>query len=380
MSIKIQKLGIKTVPPSLKNNLEIHEGKYKASNGGNYYFHLVKISGNFKADFVAPEQFQNKAFLKGWDHAIVQDRIPYRTNSDVYQKAWRKIHGAGEKKLNEYLEHHPEICFISDASNYPINAGNFPIMNGKMLALPENSEQITGKHYILNTDKEGNISFPLIDFDKTPVINNGYNGFFVANIIQEGKAIRLLDEVPGTGQLSIFNFRGHIKQIFNQSAYWEGSKQRLADINTQLLEYLKHPKKYRSILENIIGGRSVDIGNYKNLTLPLNVYNHTYWIRSDDGKIYCFKTYPYQKGLAGTISNNPPKGGETFNEGPDLLFAIAAMYKFRIHDAFIGTSGNEVRIMVNDLARLVPITNADDGHLFTAIPQIPLANFIAFLR
>ena len=189
-------------------------------------------------------------------------------------------------------------------------------------------------------------------------------------IIADGRAIRLLDAVPGTDKISISDFRGHIGQIFREDLYSAINSELRAVIHTQLLDYLRDPQNYIGILQDILCGKAVDFGPYGKLSLPLAPYNHTYWIDSDSGSIYCLKTYP-----------SPDKSaGVTFNEGPDLLFAFAEEYGFGIRNAYIGANGKDVgtRLIQNNTVSPIRYT-LDGADLGEYLINRGLANFIAFL-
>lgn len=332
-----------------------------------YIYHLIGIEqGQFAANFVVPEKLRHTEFLADnyFRQKICQGRMTDREELDKSIATMKEIRKAGKEALDDYFSESQNISFISDASNFPYNEGHFVIDGGKILPLPEDSYGFSGKHHIFKINENGEPSFGVVDLESPTSISKINQGFFVAKIIHEGDAIRLLDEVPDTGQISISNFRGHIGQIFNENAYSNNDPARKAEIHTELLKYLSNPVKYREILEEIVRGRPVSFGKFGEIKFPLNSFNHTYWIESTLEDLYCLKIYP---------------GAEvTFEDAPDLLFEIARENSLSINNAYIGTNGRDVRIITPQNGHLEAISKSLDNQLLGDYFDRPLSNFIVF--
>jgi hypothetical protein len=352
----------------LGSPVQMYEGAYR---GGLY--HLIKIDPKrVRAEFVTPEVL-NSHMINGFDQALPQGRLTGQKEiGRIFFRA-KELQAAGKFALDEKLKRDPAVLLVSDASNSPFNEAHFAIQDGKILPLPEGSQAIRGKHYVLST-AEGAVSFPLVDTGDPGSVQSAAQGFMVPKIIHEGNPVRLLDGVTGTGNLSLSYYRGHIGQIFVESAYSKmGSPERVA-IHTQLLEYLREPIKYMELVKDIMNGMPVSFGEHGAVRFIQNSFNHTYWIESENGSLYLFKTYPSRD------LGRP--AGVTFNEGPDLIFEVAKAYAFRALNAFIGTDGKDVRVILPkdrkpEAIRTLegyPCQTLGDGKYFDR----SLANFIVF--
>jgi hypothetical protein len=349
-------------PFGTRRRLPIHEGKYR---GGAY--HLIQIDlRTLNAKLVYPSQFRDATFLDGWNQALPQGRMADQAAIKKVKATGGKLQSAGKEKIETYVRTHPLLCFISDATNFPFNEGHFVISEGEMLPLPPGSHPISGKHHILRT-ANSEISFRVVNTESKSSIQAAQEGFFVPKIIHEGQPVRLLDEVPSTGGISIFDFRGHIEQIFVDS---EMSSEKRVRMHSQLLEYLRNPHTYKDILQAIVSGQAVNFGQDGKISFRLNTFNHTYWIETEDGEIYCLKTYPSPDGKS--------PAGVTFNQGPDLLMAIAREYNFEIKNAYIGTNGKDVRVILRENNQPSPIKTTLEEASFGNYFDRPLATFIAF--
>jgi len=351
--------------------VNIYEGKY---NGGNYHFIELNKS-RLQAEFVLPDQLKLADHLAGYDQLLVQGRLSDPKTIPTVIAKMLELQKAGKPVLDQYVKTHPRAAFISDASNYPFNEGHFAIRDGEILPLPPESDKIKGKHYVLST-AGGKVSFPLIDTNDPESVRSAGSAFFVPKIVHEGKPVGLLEEVPGTGVVSIANFRGHIGQIFLDNAYSEMNSQKRVDIHTKLMDYLRDPSRNLANLQMIIKGLPVNFDKYGPISLPQNVFTHTYWLESDSASLYCFKTYP---------SSDGKSAGVTFSQGPDLLFEIANVYRFDLQNAYVGTNGKDVRVILNNNGTPEPIRSTEtkitspsrilgDGKYFDR----PIGNFIAF--
>jgi len=350
-----------------RNSLVIREGRYR---GGIY--HLLRLdTKKLQAKFNIPTQFSDPAFLEGANQRMSQGRMVQGPEMQAAFAKFGEFWQTGQVSLDKFLELHPDTLFISDATNAPFNEGHFAIADGKLLPLPPNSHPLSGKHYMLSTSN-GLVSFPIVDLEDKASIQAAEEGFFVPKIIHEGQPIGLLDEIPGTGQISISDYRGHIGQMVKEAEYSEMNSQRRVDIHTQILEYLRNPRQYMAVLQNIISGQPVDFGQHGEIVFSFNTYNHTYWLETKAGTLYCLKTYASPDGSA---------AGVTFDDGPDLLFAIGRQHNLKINNAFLGTNGRDVRVVTADKGQAERITHSLDGtplgdpRSFTR----PSANFIAFL-
>jgi hypothetical protein len=348
--------------------VKIDEGAYR---GGLY--HLIRIDGKRTcARFFSPE-ILNTHLLNGHDQGLHQGRISNKLEIGRMQARAKEFQAAGKVMLDDLISGDPKVLLASDASNSPLNEGHFAIQDGKILPLPEGSQPVTGKHYVLST-AEGRVSFPLVDTEDAGSVRLAGEGFFAPKIIHEGSPLRLLDEIPGTSTFSLSCYRGHIGQIFNDEAYSEMNSPKRAEIHTQLLEYLRDPVRYARFVRDIMYGLPVKFGEHGMIKFSPMVYNHTYWIESTAGDIYLFKTYPSR-----TLEKT---AGVTFNDGPDLLIEVAETYGFGIRNAFIGTNGKDVRVILPKDGKPAPIRTIEnypnqtlgDGNYFDR----PLANFIAF--
>ena len=360
---EVQSRGIR--PESRAPHFTITEGAYK---GGMY--HLINLgSRGLRAELGVPKQFHDQSFLVGANQALGHGRMTDITLTREAQAKAKEFQGAGQPLLSEFVLTHPNVVFISDASNSPFNEGHFIIQDGKLLPLPPDSQAVSGRHYVLKTSGD-KISFPLVDTQDENSVRAVGEGFFVPKIIHEGKAIGLLDEVPGTGQLSIADYRGHIGQLFIETAYAEHGSPKKAFIHTRLLDYLRDPINYRAVLQDIVSGRAVNFGEFGDVIFPQNTFNHTYWIEAESGEIYCFKTLPALAGM--------PAPGVRFADGPNLLFEVANEHGFGIRNAFIGTNGKDVRVILNQDGKLEPLSLSLEGAAFGKHLERPIANFIAF--
>ena len=286
----------------------------------------------------------------------------------------KELQAAGRAALEEKTRSDPNLLLVSDASNSPFNEGHFAIRSGQLLPLPKRSFPITGKHYVLSIT-DGSISFPLVDTNDPDSVRSASEGFFVSKIVHDGAPIRLLDIVPGTGVPSISNYRGHIGQIFMENDYSPKNSPRRALIHNKLMSYLRDPLAYSMVVKSIASGHAVFFKRQGLLIrFKQNPYNHTYWIESEGGRLFILKTYPNKE------FGKP--AGVTFNDGPDLLFEVAGTYSFKINNAFIGTNGRDVRVVIPKDGEPEPIRTLEnypnltlgDGKYFDR----PLANFIAF--
>ncbi len=350
-----------------RNSLVIHEGKYR---GGIY--HLLRLdTKKLRAKFNIPTQFSDPAFLDGSNQRMSQGRMVQGPEMQAAFAKFGEFWQTGQVSLDKFLELNPDTCFISDATNAPFNEGHFAISNGKLLPLSPNSHPLTGKHYVLST-ANGTVSFPVVDVEDKVSIQAAEEGFFVPKIIHEGQSIGLLGKVPGTGQISISDYRGHIGQLVKEAEYSDMNSQRRVDIHTQILEYLRNPRQYMAVLQNIISGQPVDFGQHGEIVFSLNTYNHTYWLETNAGTLYCLKTY---------ASSDGSVAGVTFDDGPDLLFAIGKRYNLKIKNAFIGTNGRDVRLVPINKGRAERVTHSLDNIPLGDPRSLgrPSANFIAFL-
>ena len=350
--------------------VEIHEGAYR---GGLY--HLIKIDPErVRARFIAPEVL-NSHLVNGLDQALAQGRLTDEKEIGRISSRAKELQAAGKVALDEMMGNDPKVLLVSDASNSPFNEAHFAIQDGRLMPLPNGSYPTTGKHYVLST-AEGRVSFPLVDTGDPGSVRSAAEGFFVPKIIHEGSPLRLLDEVPGTDTFSFSYYRGHIGQIFNDKAYSEMNSPKRAEIHTQLLEYLRDPVRYARFVRDIMFGLPVKFGEHGAIKFSPMVYNHTYWIESTAGDIYLFKTYPSR-----TMGKT---AGVTFNDGPDLLLEVAETYGFGIRNAFIGTNGKDVRVILPKDGKPEPIRTIEnypnqtlgDGKYMDR----PLVNFITFFE
>jgi len=350
--------------------INLCEGRYSAG-----YYALIKHDlRQLKASVVIPDRLKH---LEGYSQKVIQGRMLNAARiKEVFTDKNKEFRMAGSEALTGYVRDNPDFAFASDATNWPYNEGHFVIKDGEILPLPPASHFVTGKHYMLKVT-DGRISFEVVDTDNEGSCASVQQGIFVAPMVIGGRAIRLLDEIPGTGVVSIANFRGHIGQIVLESAYSEMNTKKRVDVHTLLVRYLRKPKIYRQILDDIVNGRSVSFGEQGEITFQLNRYNHTFWIETETGEIYCFKTYP--------ILDSNVKGeihGVTFDECPDLLFGIAVQYGFRIKQAFLGTNGKDVMIIINENGQPTPVKNVigDNGEAIDLGDYFkrPLSSFIAF--
>lgn len=357
---------IKPLGQRVKAHPVIHEGRYR---GGVY--HLIEIDRRpCRAKFVVPEKFKDPQFIQGWDQRLPQGRMPQGKPFDI---AWAKggeFKTEGGATLKEFVRANPGVLFVSDASNHPFNEGHFAIAEGKILPLPSNSYPLQGKHYVLST-AGGQVDFLLIDVESEAEFKLVEEGFFLSKIIHEGKPIGLLDEVPGTEKRLIADFRGHIGQMFKEDAYSEMNSPEKIGIHSQLIEYLRNPQQHLTVLQDIINGCPCDFGDFGKLVLPQNTYTHTYWIEAEESMIYCLKTYPSPDGKS--------SAGVTFAEGPYFLLAMAREYNITVRNAFLGTNGKDVRIILLQEGKPETITTMIDGTSLGNYFERPLANFLAFL-
>lgn len=357
---------VKPTEQITKNRIVIHEGKYR-----NGIYHLFKLDRDAsRADFISPPQFSDPAFTQGWSQKKPQGRmVPGEEFDRAFAKP-KEFWEVGKQHMDNFIRTHPLAYLISDASNNPFHEGGFAISGKRLLPIPTGSYPIFGKHYVLST-ANGRVSFPIVDLEDESSIRNAEEGFFVPKIIHEGQPIRLLDEVPGTGQISIADYRGHIGQLVKEAGYSEMNSQRRVDIHTQILEYLREPRQYMAVLKNILAGQAIDFGQYGPISFSLNTYNHTYWLETDGGALYCFKTYASPDGSA---------AGVIFGDGPDLLFAIGRQYNFKIKNAFIGTNGRDVRMVFIDSGQPIRLIHSLDGIALGDATSFarPSANFIVF--
>ena len=379
MGIKITKLGVPPLASGQK--LKIYEGKYFRYKKGNLStkgtFHLIMDLNNFHAKTIFPAKLNEPGFLKGCDQALAQGRMMDGTDAIKRAKeAIERFREAGKLEMGNFIERNPSWVFLSDASNYPCNEGHFAIADGKLLPLPPGSDILKGSHWVLKTH-DGNIDFALVNLEdpdsaRSDSIRSVGEGFFVHKIIHEGWPIDLLNEVPGTGQRSISDCRGNIGQFVNEAKYPEMNSEEKAKVNAELLNCLRDPQKYARLLSDIINGRCFNFGKNGNIPLELNTYNHTYWIKTVSGNVHCLKTYPDPEERSPT--------GVTFSGSPYLIIEIAKLFDFWIEDAFIGTSGRDVRMIIQKDDKPELISSAFDGTLLWKTPLDPLPNFIAFLE
>ena len=343
----------------------VHEGRFR---GGVY--HLIEINrDHYRARYIAPEKFKDPQFVEGWDQRVPQGRMVPGESLEIARAKGGEFMTAGEPKLREFVRANPGVLFISDASNNPFNEGHFAIAEGRILPLPPNSFPLQGRHYVFST-AGGEISFSLIDVGNEAEVRSIEEGFFLSKIIYEGKPIDLLDEVPGTGRISIANFRGHIGQIFKENEYSQMNSLERIEIHSQLIEYLRDPVRYFTVLQNILSGGAHDFGKHGKLILKQNTYAHTYWIETDDPMVCCLKTYPSSDGKS--------SAGVTFSEGPHFLLALAKEYNIHIRNAFIGTNGRDVRIIMPKDGNPEALTSMIDGISLGDYFKRPLASFVAF--
>jgi len=367
MPFRVQKLGI--LPAHVSGpNLTIQEGKY---SGGRFHFIQTDLR-KFRTNLRIPPQFQYPVFIENYDQALYQGRMVKGRAIDKVLETRDVFREAGKAEMAIFVKQNPSFVFLSDASNYPYNEGHFMIKDGKLFPLSPTSPPLSGKHWSLQI-RDGNINFAIVDLDNSASIMSAHEGFYVHKVIHEGKPIHLLDEVPGTGQLSITCCRGHINQTFRENSYSEMDSPKRAEIHTELVEYFRDARKYLDVLQTIIKGRAVRFGKYGEIKLPLNTYNHTFWLETESGEIYCLKTYPDPEGKI--------PAGVTYNEVSDLLLKIAGEYDFKIKNSYIGTNGKDVRLVIpstNTGDGPEPIAKALDGSSFWKFDLRPLANFIAF--
>jgi hypothetical protein len=367
MGFGVKKLGM--VPTHISGQkLDIHEGKY---SGGRY--HLIQTDlRNYKAELRIPPQFQYPIFTENYNQALYQSRLSKGPALDKVLETRYVFREAGKAEMKMFASKNPSFVLFSDASNYPYNEGHFIIRSGKLYPLPPTSYPLKGKQWSLQV-RDGAVNFGIVNLDNQYSISSVNEGFYVHKVIHDGKPIRLLDEVPGTGQLSITCCRGHINQIFKENTYSDMDSPKRAEIHTELIEYFREAQKYRDVLQDIIKGKAIRFGVHGEIKLPLNTYNHTFWIETQSGEIFCFKTYPNPEGKG--------SAGVTYNDAPDMLLKIAGEYGFKIKDAYIGSNGKDVRIILPPQqpgAEPEPISKALDGSPFWKFKLRPLANFIAF--
>jgi len=348
MGFKVTKLGVLPVLASGQEP-KIYEGKYfrykkgLLSTKGN--FHLVMGLNNFHAKTIFPAKFNEPDFQRS-------------------------------SEMANFIEQNPSWVLLSDASKYPYNKVHFAIADGKLLPSPPGSDILKGHHWVLKT-YNGNIDFALVNLDdpdsaRSDSIRSIGEGFFVHKIIHEGSPIDLLDEVPGTEQRSISYCRGNIEQLVNEAKYPEMNAEERSMVNAELLEYLRDPQKYAKVIRDIINGGCFKFDKNFDITLKLNTCNHTYWIETDSGKVHFIKTYPDPEERSPT--------GVTFSGNPYFILEIAKLFGFHVKDAFIGTSGRAVRIIIpNKDGKPELISSAFDGTPLWKSDLSPLENFIAFL-
>ena len=345
-------------------------------------FHLTEIQNGLRAQFVvSPGSQQHFKFAdQRFPNAMLPD-LEFTGKRYAVIQCHTDMRAAGKPAMEAFLQEHPTTSFLSDASNFPGNEGHFAIVDGSMLPLPFDSYPITGKHRVFAVDKDGNISFPIVDTSNRTSVAMIHSGFYVPQIIADGKPIGLLDEMPGTGQLLISAFRGHIGQIFDQDKYSEPNSPERAQIHGSILNSLRKTKQEiesttgeMHFLRSLVEGKQVFLAG-RILALPLATYNHTYWLEVEtaekDNCLYCLKTYP--------------KGGDqlytgfTFADTYAFLSEIAKHFNFSIRNAYVGCNGKTVRIVTNKNGELVPkreyVVGTDIG---THFDNQPLANFLGF--
>jgi len=380
MGFIVTKLG---VLPALASGqkLKIYEGEYLRykkgvlSTKGN--FHLIMDLNDFYAKTTFHAKFKEPDFIKGCDQALIQGIMDGTDAIKRAKEAIERFREAGKLAMGNFIEQNPSWVFLSDASNYPHNEGHFAIADGKLLPLPPGSDILKGHHWVLKTHN-GKIDFALVNLDDpnsdwSDSIRSVGEGFFVHKIIHECNPIDLLDEVPGTEQRSISDCRGNIRQFVNEAKYPEMNAAERSMVNTELLEYLRDPQKYEKVLRDITNGGCFKFDKNFDITLKLNTCNHTYWIKTDSGNVHCLKTYPDPEEKSPT--------GVTFSGSPYFILEIAKLFSFRVKDAFIGTSGRDVRIIIpNKDGKPELISKAFDGTPLWKSELSPLANFIAFLE
>lgn len=126
-----------------------------------------------------------------------------------------------------------------------------------------------------------------------------------------------------------------------------------------------------AVIKDLINGRPLNFGGYGWISFELNPYNHTYWIKNRSEDIYCIKTYPDPEGKI--------SAGVAFDINPYFLFEVAKVFGLGfIQDAYIGTNGRDVRIVIPRDGKPEPITSTLDGKFLGTYLQRPLTNFIAF--
>jgi len=359
--IKIGTLPVQASGPKLT----IHEGSY--SNGR---FHLVQTDlRQFRAHLGISPEFADAGFVSGHDQAFIQGRMEKGPEIDKMRGRHAEFMAAGKKEFEAFLNQHPEFVLISDATNSPWNEGHFAVHGGKILPLPKGSHPVSGKHYVLQI-KDGKISFGLLDTDNAKAARDVEYAIFVPKVVHEGRPIRLLDEVPGTGRIAISDHRGHIGQIFQENSYSERGSEKRASMHTELIALLRDPRAYIDVLRNIIRGLPFNFNRYGEIALPLNTYNHTLWVETEDGKVFLVKTYP-RPGLKDS-------SGISFDNIPEFLFELGRAYGFTVRNAYIGTNGKDVRVIVPGRNGPAAITNSLTGDPLGDYFEKPLTSFIAF--
>jgi len=379
MSFGVEKVGTLRIA-TLGKALDVPAGKY----GYDYYsrrptrgnksliieggFHVIPGLQNFRAKMVIPPPFENPDFIKNCNQALNQGRMLDGPEKQKALEAANRFKNAGRSEMEKFIKQNPGLVFLSDAVDYPSNECRFMIKNGKLLPLPPGSYPLFGKHWMATTN--GQLDFKLVDLSDPASVQAAGEGFFVHKIVDNCEEIEPAEEVPGTGLPSVTYCRDDIEHLVNEAKYSdEMNSLKRSEVNAKLVEHLRRNENL-GILQGIVNGRPLNFGSYGWISFELNPYPRTYWMTNRSGEEFCIKTYPDPGGKS--------PAGVAFDVIPYFLFEVAKVFDLGIvRDAYIGTGGKNVRVIVMRDGAPEPILTINGKYLSHL--QIPIPTYVAFL-
>lgn len=444
--------GIKSISQVRAKYPSIYEGYYVSQNRPSgsrdkpLPFHLINLGSRdrFRADFVLPERYPSLEFDQGFVCGLITDpekgskaKEHFKSFQETGKDLFRRYIG-GEKGISTIpIE---DAALISDGSNYPYNEGHFAVYRNRLMPMPTGALFPTGSHNMLTINENGNISFRTIalcdELWGDGIAPDIFKGFFAPKIIHEGNPVGLTDTEPGTDDLLISDFRGHIGQIFFEQDYLNpndiGTVSRdfviktvqgiepflgvffanpndinlefLPDIDgrldscsdtaikvgiSQILRHLRLNDLKRAAIHMQLLGYMRDSNTYRRIlnkiiagrSISFRQYGQIELRKNTYNHTYWIEakdgSFYCMKTYRDKENDVRVPSGVTFEEGPFFLIEIAEKFGFKINNAFIGTNGGDVRIIARDQhGNLSPIDKTSDGQPIETDFARELGNFV----
>lgn len=352
----------------------LQEGIVKTPEG-DFIFQIVPINKDLRAEHVIPTE--SLALAKNFPDSVHQKLTSGRMVGTEIEPAldlWSSLSNVGGELMG--LLDVSKVVFITDASNFPFNEGHFVIREGQVVKLPKNLYQPAGKHFFMCISKSGEVSFKAVDLDEADSYKDIWQAFMVPVVMYKGETLQLLDKIPQTDTYFISEVRGHIGQIFDENSYSEKGEPKKAFIHEQIIKWLREPDKYLLEIKKALKGGNFYWGELNGVkieeALPRMIYNHTYWVETKDGELLLIKIYPKENA----------KSGVKFEDSGALLKTILNPVGKIPDNAYIGTNGRDVRLIVPNDGTLRAISETAEGLKldFKGYLERGLGNFIVFKK